>query len=70
MSDDREAMDAAAREARAELVKLDQRAVVAVAEWWRRYYMRAGHKRLARVLLAAGRATVQQAVDPPGNESS
>lgn len=47
-----EAMDLAAQEAREELKKLDPAAVATVGSWWWRWYRRAGHKRLARALLA------------------
>jgi hypothetical protein len=46
-----EDMDGAAKEAGKELVKLDQAAVKVVRDWWKANYMKAGHKRLGRVLL-------------------
>jgi hypothetical protein len=50
----REEMEAAAQRAAEELAKLRAEypeAVRLVAEWWRRHYLLAGHKRLARALL-------------------
>jgi len=50
-------MDRAARDAAEELEKarLDSdenaKAIEFVAQWWRRNYLKAGHKRLARTLL-------------------
>ena len=45
-------MDAEAEKADAALHTLDEHAVRAVALWWKSHYMKVGHKRLARVLLA------------------
>lgn len=44
-------MEAAAVQAAEDLLNLDQEAVKAVADWWRNHYLRAGHKRLGRVLI-------------------
>lgn len=44
-------MDQAAEEAARELEKIPQEKVEPVADWWARWYMKAGHKRLGRVLL-------------------
>lgn len=44
-------MDAAAEEAERDLATLDQAAVEAVAEWWARWFMKAGHKRLGRIMV-------------------
>ena len=44
-------MDTAAADAQNELVDLDQDAVELVADWWKRWYLKAGHKRLGRVLI-------------------
>ena len=47
------AMDDAASQAAEELMKLGMEADVAqIADWWRRWYLTAGHKRLARILMA------------------
>ena len=32
--------------------KLDEETLKNLAEWWNRWFMRAGHKRLGRVLMA------------------
>ena len=44
-------MDEAATAAEKELAGLDAEAVIAVREWWRKYYLQAGHKRLGRILV-------------------
>lgn len=44
-------MDAAAKKAADDLSNLSPDCVKAVAQWWKDHYMKAGHKRLARVLL-------------------
>jgi len=44
-------MDAAAEEAERDLATVDQAAVKAVAVWWMKWYMKAGHKRLGRIMV-------------------
>ena len=44
-------MDAAAGEAEKDLTTLDQAAVETVAAWWSKWYMKAGHKRLGRIMV-------------------
>lgn len=55
MSDDKGSvlaeMDAAAEEAERDLATVDQAAVKAVAVWWMKWYMKAGHKRLGRIMV-------------------
>jgi len=51
-----EEMDQAAEVAAGELKDLDPKAVKVVAEWWRKYYRTAGHKRLGRQLVTLSRA--------------
>jgi len=47
-----EQMDAYAAQAGDELLVMAEAGTVAeVADWWRRWYMKAGHKRLARLLM-------------------
>lgn len=48
-----EDLDKAASEARQELdtLELDEATMDKLGEWWRKWYMKAGHKRLARKLL-------------------
>ena len=48
-----EQMDTNAQEASKELlIMCESGTVLEVADWWRRWYMKAGHKRLARLLMA------------------
>ena len=49
--EDREKMDKAAEEADKDLQAIPEDHVVSVATWWKKWYMKAGHKRLARILL-------------------
>ena len=55
MSEDKGAvlakMDAAAEEAEKDLATLDRAAVETLATWWLRWYMKAGHKRLGRIMV-------------------
>jgi hypothetical protein len=55
MSNDKDAvlaeMDAAAEEAEKDLATLDQAAVEVIAAWWSKWYMKAGHKRLGRIMV-------------------
>jgi hypothetical protein len=44
-------MDAAAGGAQKDLANVGPEAVEKVAEWWRKWYLKAGHKRLARILM-------------------
>jgi hypothetical protein len=44
-------MDAAAEAAKKELEELPKDAVEVVRTWWKKHYLTAGHKRLARALL-------------------
>jgi len=62
MSETSERMDAAAKLAEAELTRMHRmalkssnkcqsKALASVADWWMRWYITAGHKRLGRMLL-------------------
>ena len=44
-------MDAAAEEAEKDLATVDQAAAKAIAAWWLKWYMKAGHKRLGRIMV-------------------
>jgi hypothetical protein len=44
-------MDAAAEEAEKDLATLDQAAIEAIAAWWLKWFMKAGHKRLGRIMV-------------------
>jgi len=48
---DKVAMDNAAADAQNELVDMPDEALTLVANWFDRWYMKAGYKRLGRVLL-------------------
>jgi hypothetical protein len=48
-------MDEAAEEAEKDLAALDQKAVEALAAWWLKWYMKAGHKRLGRIMVKVAR---------------
>lgn len=54
----RSAMDDAALDARRELDELKAvhpQAVMLLEAWWREWYLKAGHKRLGRVLLGTSK---------------
>ena len=44
-------MDVAAEEAEKDLETLDRAAVETLAAWWLKWYMKAGHKRLGRIMV-------------------
>lgn len=46
-----ENMDKAAELAEKKLKEISQEHIVPIANWWRDCYMKAGHKRLAKLLL-------------------
>ena len=52
MAIDTKAFDDAAAVAAEELKKLPAEQVKLVADWWAKFYMTAGHKRLGRLLVA------------------
>jgi len=52
---DTKAFDEAALVAAEELKKLPIEQVKIVADWWAKYYMTAGHKRLGRLLVAVSK---------------
>lgn len=43
-------MDDAAKVAEADLATIEADIVITMANWWGRHYLKAGHKRLGRVL--------------------
>lgn len=50
--EDKQAMDSAAVDAENDAMEnVPGDAMREVANWWQRWYMKAGHKRLARILL-------------------
>jgi len=55
MAVDTKAFDEAALVAAEELKKLPAEQVKVVADWWAKYYMTAGHKRLGRLLVAVSK---------------
>jgi hypothetical protein len=46
-----DALDDAAVAAQDDLTNLNQEAIEVVAEWWKKWYLQAGHKRLGRILI-------------------
>jgi len=53
---DTKSFDEAAAVAAEELKKLPAEQVKVVADWWAKYYMTAGHKRLGRLLVALSKS--------------
>jgi len=56
-------MDAAAEKAEEEFAALADKhtdAIKIVGEWWMRWYMKAGHKRLGRILVRYAKALSTQ----------
>ncbi len=54
-SEETEAMDMAAGEAEIELSRMPDEEIAPVCLWFFRHYMKAGHKRLGRILVANGK---------------
>jgi len=52
MAFDPEAMDRAAIEAGEELDQIPRETILPIAEWWSKWYLKAGHKRLGRILVS------------------
>jgi hypothetical protein len=48
---DPQTMDNAATEAENDLINLPDDIVNPMAEWWGKWYLKAGHKRLGRILV-------------------
>jgi len=48
---DKQAMDMAAADAESDANTVADDAMQDVANWWKKWYPKAGHKRLARILL-------------------
>jgi hypothetical protein len=49
-------MDKAAQEAEKELKAMSQHITVPIARWWQKNYLKAGHKRLGRIMVAHAKA--------------
>jgi len=49
--EDKQAMENAAVDAQNDLENVSDEALTEVANWWRRWVSKAGHRRLGRVLL-------------------
>ena len=45
-------MDRAASEAEQDLENLEDGVVKAMADWWAKWYLKAGHKRLGRLMVS------------------
>ncbi len=59
--DDVNQMDKAAEQAREELMKNFERwSARDLTAWWSTWYMRAGHKRLGRILVEIARAAAEK----------
>lgn len=56
-------MDAAAEEASIELAGLEDKAVMLIANWVKKWYQKAGHKRLSKILLDRTRVKMQEPAD-------
>lgn len=56
MDFDAKLMDAAAEIAKKDFDKLPQNLTVPMARWFYKYYMKAGHKRLGRILVQHAKA--------------
>ena len=54
------AMDNAAALAHQDLDKLNSTHVASIANWYHRWYMEAGHKRLGRILASIGKEIRQE----------
>lgn len=54
-----EEMDQAASVAEAELSRLTDEQIAVVSIWWSKNYMKAGHKRLGRILARNGKRLAQ-----------
>ena len=46
-----EQMDEMAKQAEQEFKQLDPKAVEIIGNWWFKWYLKAGHKRLGRILV-------------------
>jgi hypothetical protein len=53
---DPQAMDDAASDAENDLNNLPDEVVNPMADWWYRWYMKAGHKRLGRILVSVAKS--------------
>lgn len=46
-----EEMDKAAKEAEQELKAMDEKIIESITNWWFKWYLKAGHRRLGRMLV-------------------
>jgi hypothetical protein len=51
-----DAMDKAAEDAEKEFKAMSQHITVPIARWWSQHYMKAGHKRLGRMMVQYAKA--------------
>lgn len=63
MAFDQQAMDNAATDAENDLNSLSDEAVDSVADWWHRWFMKAGHKRLGRILVGIAKENIKKGGD-------
>ena len=66
-------MDNAASDAENDLLEVDEEALRAVANWWKKWFGKAGHKRLGRILLqysseSSGNGNNKIALNPNTNK--
>lgn len=53
-------MDEAATQARQEIEQnIDNLSALDIVNWWSKWYLKTGHKRLGRILVAIGKAQTQ-----------
>ena len=57
---DPQAMDNAANQAEEELADLDPNALATIADWWYRWFLKAGHKRLGRLMVQAAKENMKE----------
>lgn len=63
MAFDPQAMDNAAAEAENDLNELPDEAVNPMADWWHRWFQKAGHKRLGRILVGIAKENIEKGGD-------
>ena len=62
MTFDSQAMDNAAGDAENDLINLPEEVIDTMAEWWGKWYLKAGHKRLGRILVQIYKQNLKKGV--------